>query len=400
MLAFYTDPAAVGIYSAVLLAYTAVQAVSDSAIRQLLPLAVQSAPGFLRSYRLLVSVFAPAALITILIAVAVIGKAPVALLLAPIAVAPVATAWGVRAVGYLQLQGEWRTLASGQLVGAIAAASISMPLLVLTHSLGAAAVQVLAPAPVNSVWCRRRAHKVSLVSVTPLDEAGIRSMFVPMVMYSGLAWGQGQLDRVLLGVAAGAAALGSFSMASALARSIGDPLAASTANILRSSLASLQDARGRPSEVRRIATRVAHRALGLATVSALAAAVAGEIARHFLNSDWDSALRMVPILALSVFPAALNWSGSVLQVVVGDPRRALLAPISGLLFAPVIAFAAASAGLSAAAWLVVLRECLVLTTAFVLVRSYAPWRAYVTCLATTALLGGLVLVLRASGFLN
>ncbi|MGO4957015.1 lipopolysaccharide biosynthesis protein [Luteococcus sp. Sow4_B9] len=390
MLAGYTGTETVGIYAMVTLMYTAVMAGTDSAVRQVIIRAVTEPEGrrFLQVYRLaapLVGVVLIGGLILVLRLNGTIGSWTMALELMPIALAPIASAAGIAAVGRMQLNGQWRMLARGQFLASAISVGIAIPLLMVQRSIFGPALQTLLAEGIMAIFCIRMAGAMPRrgdyeVAATP-EQKSIRSDWTSMAAYSVLAWLQGQAERVLLGGFAGPSVLGTYSMASNVGRSAGDALAASTANVTRAAVAS----HGDPKEIQRVTEHTMRRTIALALMAFAASVVLAAILRPILGEDWNEALSIVPVLAISAVPSVLAWTGSVLQLRAGRGWTTLYAPLAGVALAIIIAVAA-SHSLLLAAYFVVLRDLVVVTIAFLMVKDYAPWKAYGLCWAAVLVL--------------
>ncbi|WP_368784609.1 lipopolysaccharide biosynthesis protein [Arthrobacter sp. 4R501] len=377
-LAFFADPHVVGIYNWGILVFTLFQAVTDAPIRQVIIVAISSRRGlrFLSRYRVLVPVFG---FVSILSCCLVLNltlpreSAGQAWTLLPIAFAPLFTAAGVESVGRLQRAHKWRILATGQLVAATASLAIAVPVLVLFRSPLGCSLGLLATEVGFALWCRVQARRS--FTELPLQRSGrIRPLFQGMAAYSGLAWTQGQADRVLIGAFSGPSNLGIFSMAIALARSLGDAMAASNANVLRSELSDLTV--DQVNQTRERATRVLNRGVLLATCGAvLSVALTQILVAPLLGPEWAPSTEVVPILALCTVPSMLSWSSAVLHVARRTSTRALVAPIVGILFAVPIALLAIT-DLPAAAWAVLAREVTLTSIGYGLIGRAAPWKSY------------------------
>lgn len=388
--AAYTDPEQLGLYSAVTLCYTAIASITDAPARQVLIHAVRTAEGrrVLARYRITAALGGGFGIL--LASGAVVGwhgmEAARVVEFAPLMLVPTATALGLPFVGRLQVAGRWPTLARGQLLAATISLVISVPLLLATHSVVAAATQALLTETFFTCWAFVRGRSERIEDLP--DHGKVGRDFRRMAVASALGWTQAQADRIFIGLVGGPALLGAYSVASALARSIGDSLAAATANLLRAQVMPLAAV-----DVRGVAERVLRRSVHIATIcAAICGTLVVLLAANFLGPEWDGAIQIVPVLAVSSIPSSLTWSGSVLQVKHGGGWRAAVAPGVGVLFAPVIGVAAGSS-LLAASLLVVVRELAVVTTSFVLLSGMAPWRAMVRATALSALCALLVLAL-------
>lgn len=384
VLAALTNPGVVGVYTAATLLYTAIQALSESAVRQVLPRVILR-QSFMARYISLTSAIACSVLVLGIGAIWLVTRDKsgyAALVMLPLALAPALNARGLPAVGQLQANGRWAALARSQLIATFTAFVLTVPITFATgSSLGAALYLPLAEG-LNALLACRASREVATPDQSTLDaDPRLGHDLRYMALYSGGAWLQGQADRVLLGLLSGASTLGTYSVASSLARSLGDPLAASTANLLRVDLSRVGSS---VEEAKSAARRVMLRGLALATGAAVVSvAFARLIAAPILGPQWHAAINVLPILALTCIPSALNWSGSALQVHLGRARSSLAIPIVGVLFAPVIAIVATHT-LDAAAWIVLAREFAVCITSFAFARRIVPWAVFGAASAITA----------------
>ena len=388
LLAGLTSPQVVGVYAMVTLMYTAAQAATDTAVRQVLIRAVTDPSGgaFLQRYKRTAPIVSAAlivALIVVLWQTGVVPSVEMALELLPIAGAPFFSALGIRAVGELQATARWKVLAQGQMWAAILSLAISVPVMLLTHSVLGPALQLLLVEAIFAFWCLRSTKGLEVPQYDSSAESPtLRSDMISMSAFSLVAWFQGQAERVLMASFVGPAALGAYSTASAVARAPGEALAASTANVVRTAVAQAET----PAEVREAAERTLSKSMLLAGGAVAASIVAALVLRPLLGPNWHEALAIVPILSISAFPSMLSWSSAVLQVRVGQGWHTLWAPLVGIAFAIAIAFAA-STSLVLASYLVVARDLAVVTVAFWLARSAAPWRTYGLCWIVVGVLG-------------
>jgi O-antigen/teichoic acid export membrane protein len=210
--------------------------------------------------------------------------------------------------------------------------------------------------------------------------------FKHVAAYSGLGWLQAQSDRVAVGAAAGPSILGVYSLAWSVARSIGDGLALSTANVLRASIATVSSLEA----VRSTSTALLGRALVLSTaIAAGISTVAILILEPLLPRAWDEALDIVPVLALSTIPTAIAWSLTVVLIQTGRVRMAVPIKTLGVLAAAPIAVAAMSS-LTLAAWFAAGRELALMLMLAASGRDATPWRvvrlASLVCVAFAALI--------------
>jgi O-antigen/teichoic acid export membrane protein len=391
ILAALTNPSVVGVYSWALLGYTAYQALTDAAIRQVMVRAVHSYNGlaFLVTYRAWASIGGFLGVGSVVVLLFMHTNDAATLILLPIAFAPACTAAGMLSVARLQVAGKWAVLARGQLVAATISLSVSLPCLLVTQNLLAGGLQVLLTEGIFAIWCVRNASNLDRVPALA-GGASPKSEFFGMSAYSGLAWTQGQGDRFLLGVFAGTTQLGNYAFATAIARSLGDAMASATANVLRAETSTIDVLQ--PDRFRAVASRVLVRGLVIVTVVIIATDIATEfVLRPILGDEWAVPLGIVPILAIATLPSVLAWSSSVFHVSAGRTRRALWTPLVGIMFALPIAFVASN-NLEHAAWIVVVRDVTVVTVSFLSAGRRAPWTVYLLCMALVVILSTIVAI--------
>lgn len=387
LLGILTSPTSVGLYSLAVLGYTLVQAVSEGAVRQLLPQAITSSAGleFLHGYRRFIVAVAPAVLliyIAIIVAAAGAGFATF-LALAPVAIAPVMSTFGIVALGRLQVAGAWGTLARGQMIASLAGTVLGLALLGATESPIGASMALVTIELTVALWNRAHVGVQSPAVSGSFD----RKQLNPLIAYATTAWLQAQSDRLFIGAVGGAAVLGKYSMGISLSRSAGEAAAAAIANILRSRTAiGPTDPKSRD--------RLLYAGLGIGVVgTAILVAVALFTIVPLLGPSWTALRSVIPVLALCAIPSVLNWSAVVLHVSDGRASRALIGPILGIGAGVAIGFAS-GVSLELAAWFCVLREIVLLTATYSAMGARAPWKPYGAALAITVAFIPLVLMLR------
>lgn len=382
VLAAFTSPHYVGIYNLVTLLYTAIQVTIDSGARFAV-IRVLTEPGGLRimnRYRLVMPFVAFAILSGLMLFLrwkGILENWGEFFQVLPVALAPGFGALGLVYVGTLQATEQWGMLARLQLRAALAGLAVGGTTLVLTHSLLGPALQLAVTEGVFALLCWWRARKNT--EPLPRTAPGRRSITSDMATMSGyalMAWFQGQAERLFMSVFAGTAALGTYSAGSAVGRAPSDALAASTANVVRVGVAH----KHRHASIRRTSERLLLRALVLAFAGVALSVVAGLVLRPLLGPKWDTAMSMVPFIAMVAFPSVLSWSASVLLVQTGRAWHTFAAPVTGVILSVAIAWAA-SFDLHLAATLLVIRELAVVLVCFLLLRATAPWRAFGLCTA-------------------
>lgn len=358
LLAAALPPSVVGLYSAVIIAVTLVQSISDGAVRQIAVSAIDSVEGrdFLRRYSVLTAVIGG---MTILVACLLViwlnpGLAPQAWTLLPLALVPTFAAMRVESLAIMQSASRWRYLARAQLVASSGSLLVSIGLLWFTQSLVAATVQALLTEVVFTAQVRRSA-RVTAVPPRPHGDQDVRSYgreFGHLSLYASLAWLQSQADRVLLLMLGGTGRLGLFSLSWSLSRAGSDALSASTANVARPYLL-------RDGDTKRFTSTVERALLVQAVIWILTVAGASVLVAPILGPEWAPAIAAVPVLTLSGFSSVVEWSVTIAMV--ANSRIKWASPIKGVgvLMAVPIALVAVH-DLWLASWLVVARECIVM----------------------------------------
>ncbi|MDQ1204474.1 O-antigen/teichoic acid export membrane protein [Microbacterium sp. SORGH_AS 862] len=301
--------------------------------------------------------------------------------LLPLAAVPCFTCLSTADMARLQLAGHWRYVSGARAVAAVVALVGGVPVAVLSRSVLGASVTLLVAE--TAFWLLvRRSVQTRRDVVTTVRGQEARSAFKSMQAYSLLAWIQGQADRVLIGGFAGTVALGLYSVAGSIGRSAGDSIAAAQASVLRVDLTNV----GRDqSKIRSVVGR--HVRSGMLLNAAAAAPVLGVsfiVLAPILGPSWAEALQIVPVIVIASIPSALSWCAAPVHIHLDRSRRALWAPIAGLMVAPLIALAAFSS-LQLAAWAVLGREIVVALTQLLLMQKAAPWRE-------AAIMGALIVV--------
>lgn len=387
-LAYFVQPAIVGLYSWAVLGVTVYQALTDEAVRQVAVPALHSPSGekFFRIYPWVASatgVLFIGIVIEAIWILAPLSLRPQALMLLPLAAVPIATNLGIISVAKLQVAHRWSRLASGQFTAALVSLSITLPVMILTRSVLACALQLLLTETIFAIWCIRASRNLT-PTFRGQSGRGILGVYFGMSGYGLLGWGQGQADRLLIGSVAGTATLGFYSTATSIARSLGDSMAAATANVLRAriSLASPPTA----SEIRTTSHKVIIAAGFLGGASIIAVWLGTRFFLERVLSDaWMPALRAVPIVALSTIPSIVTWSLTTVVVARGRSLHGIPVRFLGVLMAIPIALSA-TVSLELAAWIVVARDTFIMFLVAAIGGNFVPWKAIMTLFGITILL--------------
>lgn len=364
-LAAFLTPEIVGVYALGILATTLYQAASDTAIRQIAVSAVGAESGqkFLRRYAWISTVAGMVFLSASLVAIYAFTPTEVSgqvVYLIPLVAVPGLMAGRVVAIARIQMAGKWRALATFQMIGTAASFAISVPVLLLTRSLLASSLQIVITELTFTLLSVKAARSLPAAQETPEEcsHPPLGKEFGHLAMYSVLAWFQSQTDRVLMGPVAGSTALGLFSVANSVARSGGDAVSTSTANVLRPELLTNRDLT--PRQIGERADRVLAKAV-LISAGATAVTLLGIdlVLRPILSSQWDYALATARIISLTIIPTLFSWSMTVVLVAAGRTKWAAPIKFLGIPMAVPIAVVAAHSLLWAGAFVVV-REVVLL----------------------------------------
>lgn len=388
ILAARATPATVGVYNWAAIIFTAVMSLTDGAMRQVLIRALHLKGGrrFISKYQIW-SGFGSVSIMGLgLCAMLVLlpgEQASLVVLLVPVVLAPLGSIVSVRSLGRLQAANRWNALATGQALASIFALAIAIPAVIFVSPIFGSAMGMVLTEWGFALYCMWAAREMSVRRLSS-DQIFRASEYLNMMGYSGLGWVQGQTDRMLIGTFAGPGALGAFSMATALSRSLGDTLAASSSNLLRTELG------GSVEEHRAGVDRILLRAVVLSVSSSLVVVLGVHfVVDPFLGQKWAGALSVIPILALCNAPAVLSWSGGILHLHYHTSRASFLAPVTGIAFSVPTALVA-MVSLQFAAWLVFGRELILCTVMYALLGRHAPWRVYRYTVLASLLAAGII----------
>ncbi|SUE15386.1 Polysaccharide biosynthesis protein [Rhodococcus gordoniae] len=379
---FFISPSTVGIYALAILVVTFFQSATDAAIRQIAVPALRTEIGrdFLARYSkrtpIVGALFTALPLAAIYITLPADTKAefiPVFIFV----LIPTVTARRVTTIAYHQKCGNWKALAKFQLIAALLSFLVSVPVLLITHSLLAPALQLFITELGFTILSRRALAECDVKEDSQGESEIVQEThnphreFVHLSLYSMVAWIQTQADRVIMGPLAGAARLGEYTVATSIARSAGDAISTSTANVLRPRLFNRGDSEA--ATVRSGADAILLKSTPIAA-AATATTIAGIelVLRPLLDNEWDSSLDAAIILSLTTGPTLFAWCMTVILIAAKRIRWAAPIKMIGALCALPIAFAAVQS-IQYAATLAVVREVLVLGLLTLVARRYTPW---------------------------
>ena len=400
LLAVYLDPLSVGLYAWMILALTFTQAAIDVPLRQVSIEAISTVQGgrFIAATARAGAIWASLLLVVVLLAVSFLnptGPLPVALELAPLVLVPLATLSGIGAVARLQAAARWGVLARSQAIAAFGGFLVTLPFLVWTESLVAAAAQPLLAEGLNMVLCRRAARGPSrrVADGQPEVDSHLRSEWRGARAYSLLGWAQGQADRLFVGAFAGASLLGGLSYASALGRTGGEAAINAGVNVLRTRVSREQA----DHDVRAATDSAALRMIAITTLGAGAVwALSAWALPAVVSAAWTPALAAAPLVALSVVASAVTWHMTVVLVLRRRTKRALPARATGIALGALVAVAAVQS-LTLAAVVIVVRELLVMLWLACVLGKLAPWRSAAAAALVCAVGVGMVVWANGAG---
>jgi len=306
LFAAVSTPQIVGIYSVLVILTTGLQSAFELPIRQYAVGLIESRLGmrWLRRYQLTYALIGAAAILGMVLLLFRTSPADVPptqiLVMGLMAIVPVLNAAGTAAVARLQMANRWRFLAGIQLVALACGMAVAVPALLWTHgSLGPVLLAVVSEAVTTVVVVFAAGRVASQIRTLSDPFIPSRPEYLAVVVTSLSVWIQGNLDRLLIAAFAGAAALGLYSFAWAVARSFTDASAAGLINLLRPRLITVaKDAR---SGVLSALARPAIPLVGLASLTIAIGAVI--VIPLILSADWLPVLSVVPLISLVAMPA-------------------------------------------------------------------------------------------------
>ncbi len=339
LMAYLLSPREVGVYGVAIALLTLVQMLGDISLRQVGSIFSRNGkvPFVVRR-----AIWATAAASSVTAAGLLTVEADVLgaghfLEIIPLCLVPVASAVGTDSYIQTQLRHEFRRQAIVQVMATSVSLTITLPILFASRSLVAASIQFLLSEGLFSVVLRRRATRViSLQKDESLDAGAFKRVWLPNSAMNLLAWGQSQLDRVLMLVVASASTVGLYGLAVSLTRTISDVLLLSIANIARPLLGATDDTLLRNARFNTIIRIVA---FTTAFASVALCTVVGPLASRLLGGEWERATEIIPILAMAIPIAGFNWVAQSLMLVEGKIARNIVPSVLGVLLCVVVALA-------------------------------------------------------------
>ena len=369
MLAFaaLSTPATVGYYAAMMTGYAVLQAVTDGAAKRTATTAVATEQGllFLRRYRRWYAALGTLFLLGVMWVVTLWGAAVSDVVtFLPLLLLPTIMGRTVVPLALLQRAGQWKRISMLSSASALAALCVGFPLVFAFHNALGSVVQLVLTELLFAVgvhWASRTLRESCLVTSDP--SARYWPHFASAGTFIISLQGQYQLDRVTVGAMAGPAALGSFNLGWALARTFTDSLSTSTLNVVQ---ARVIDGQKKSADaIRTIVMAALPRALIMASVIVVGVYVAARfVAPLFLGEEWNDMLQVVPLMSVTGIPSIccycllppllyfkrINWATA--------PR------LLGLVLSLAIGWAV-QYSLDAAVWIALFREFLALAVMLV-----------------------------------
>jgi O-antigen/teichoic acid export membrane protein len=379
-----TDPQTFGSYNWAVLTLTFFGAITDTPIRYLAAANVGCRSGrrYLRRYTVLSGVVGLIFMtfgVWLVASLAFAGPTSLGLaLLCPLILIPPAQALAVQPVAQLQREGYWGQISLFRVISSLLGAAIGLPVVLLSRSFFGACIALmlaeLSFAALVLLQSKRRRGLLSAQTDQSEDATRFWSTYRHMATYTSLGWLQGSAERLFLGLWAGNSALGVYSLGTAIGRSAADPINDSQAGVLRVDLANAARLGELTDEtIRAILRRNLRAAIPLAASGAVGVALIAEcILAPLFGPEWAAAFEIIPILALTGIPLAVEISSGPVHVQRGRSHVAYVGPAICLLFAPAIAISAITS-LTLAAWLVLLKDCFLACIQSVLMARATPW---------------------------
>ncbi|QHC59315.1 oligosaccharide flippase family protein [Rathayibacter sp. VKM Ac-2760] len=321
VVAVAVSPAEAGVYAMASLALTLLQEVGENTMRQL-GVAMWRRDGgaeLVRRSAVLIScggAAVMAAVVGTLLATSAASPAQTLALLPFVAVAALQGA-SIPALTRAQYDGRWASISRSQAVGSVVSVVVCVPLAPVV-GIAAGSLQTCITEGILLLLLRR-------TGTTPVPDLPrrpvLRDLVLPSVQSNFFGWLQGQTERILVTVLAGATTLGLYSIASQVARAVTDAVVLGLTNVLRSRLATAGTEAERCAVLRSILSQAIGAAL---TVETTMVAIDLLVLGRILEPSWHPALLIVPVLAISSVPLACTWCVSSFLIVQG--RAGVLLP--------------------------------------------------------------------------
>lgn len=328
-IALFGDPSEMGAYGTGVVALLLFQSLTDLALRQAGVVVIGGDPQVERQITRaawLGAIGATGATATTLLVL--LGPGRSLLLTLPLALAPLTVAPAILRLVQLQRAGAWPTIARAQSISATASLILCLPLITLSPLLAASAQTLVVEAGFTLLVFRTPGSPT--ISLGTSYSGDLRHQFVPTAISNGIAWGQSQGERATLSVMGARNALGLYTLANSLTRTIQDAIVLGIVNYLRPLLAQ------QPTDAERIRelTRVMRLSMLVAFgVQAVTWAAATTILPPLLSESWDPALHLVPVLSACLLAPALIAPTTAALLQLGLSRVLITSQLSGCVLA-------------------------------------------------------------------
>jgi len=311
-LAYISGSHELGLYAFGSLALTLILSLTDSPLRQYI--AGVTLSGFLPGKlirRIIIFGFAGSSTLLLLISALSLAFSETGisfLKLVPLVPVPLLTCFSMLYQAQFEAQGDWKKIFKIQAISVVAATFVAIAL--LPHlGAGAANIQTLVAeifflAGVSRFKAISRSENLSAVLDAPVSTTMLSSLF---------GWLQGQSDRLVLGLVAGASQLGIYSLALSFTRTIGDAISSGINNNLRS------EVMGRTSsEISKAAVKSAIK-LGL-RISIIQQLLLCSVVAPFVGlvfRDWNGVPQLISLMSFGLVAGSLSWTLSNFLVISG-----------------------------------------------------------------------------------
>jgi len=311
-LAYISGSHELGLYAFGSLALTLILSLTDSPLRQYI--AGVTLSGFLPGKlirRIIIFGFAGSSTLLLLISALSLAFSETGisfLKLVPLVPVPLLTCFSMLYQAQFEAQGDWKKIFKIQAISVVAATFVAIAL--LPHlGAGAANIQTLVAeifflAGVSRFKAISRSGNLSAVLDAPVSTTMLSSLF---------GWLQGQSDRLVLGLVAGASQLGIYSLALSFTRTIGDAISSGINNNLRS------EVMGRTSsEISKAAVKSAIK-LGL-RISIIQQLLLCSVVAPFVGlvfRDWNGVPQLISLMSFGLVAGSLSWTLSNFLVISG-----------------------------------------------------------------------------------
>ena len=393
VLAAFTDPSAVGIYTTVVIMLSLYQVGFDLPLRQVSFRALGMINGYAVVRRMLFggSFTASILLCAFIIIYVVSGMMQLAVgaSMLPLCAVPLASAIGAMNMVALQISGQWRSVAIIRITSLLLSLAVTVPLVATTRNLVFAAIQLPLAELVVSLLARWRA-----CLRPPLSGASgipVQKLVQQNAVYQAIGWLRVQVDRLVLIVGGSAVSLGLYSLAFAASRVLLEAPLGTMFNVLRSDLAR---SAGDDLEIGRQITKdfsIRLQVIGVGLCVFVVTTVRPVLAL-LLAPEWDEALNLIPILVISVFPSVQSWTLDAAASHFGIVSKGYASQATGIALGVVVGILLLW-NLQAGCWMFVVREIVVAAIASAAYRSLVTRKALIWCIAATVLGAALVWLL-------